>query len=147
METRVYNDLIVNGALVLAKDETGFPENPSVGTLFIKDQCLYAYIAIGGLTTWYPFANKTRSYIHTQGLATQTWYVNHNLGSTEVWVQVQDPDGNFISVSKHTVDADNFELNFTVPTVGVAVVVAPDSIDVPQVSASVINVGSNVTIN
>ena len=146
METRIYNDVALHGALVMSKNESGFPENPQVGTIIVKDYCLYAYIRIGGMETWYPFANKTNSYVHVQGEAALTWTVDHNLGTDDVWMQVKDESGNIVRVSKTTIDENSFTLNFTQATKGTVVVVAPDTIDVPGVKATSINVANDSVI-
>lgn len=146
METRIYNDLALHGSLVMSKDESGFPESPSIGTMIIKDQCLYAYIKIGGMETWYPFANKTNSYVHVQAVDSLTWIVNHNLGTSDVWIQVKDQNGNIVQVGKTTIDQNSFQLNFTQASRGTVVVVAPDTIDVPAVKATAINVANSVVI-
>lgn len=146
METRIYNDVALHGALVMSKNESGFPENPQVGTIIVKDFCLYAYIRIGGMETWYPFANKTNSYVHVQGEAALTWTVVHNLGTADVWIQVNDESGNIVQVGKTTIDENSFTLNFTQATKGTVVVVAPDTIDVPGVKATSINVANDSVI-
>lgn len=146
METRIYNDVALHGALVMSKNESGFPENPQVGTIIVKDYCLYAYIRIGGMETWYPFANKTNSYVHVQGEAALTWTVVHNLGTADVWIQVNDESGNIVQVGKTTIDENSFTLNFTQATKGTVVVVAPDTIDVPGVKATSINVANDSVI-
>ena len=146
METRIYNDVALHGALVMSKNESGFPENPQVGTIIVKDYCLYAYIRIGGMETWYPFANKTNSYVHVQGEAALTWTVDHNLGTDDVWMQVKDESGNIVRVGKTTIDENSFTLNFTQATKGTVVVVAPDTIDVPGVKATSINVANDSVI-
>lgn len=146
METRIYNDVALHGALVMSKNESGFPENPQVGTIIVKDFCLYAYIRIGGMETWYPFANKTNSYVHVQGEAALTWTVVHNLGTADVWIQVKDESGNIVQVGKTTIDENSFTLNFTQATKGTVVVVAPDTIDVPGVKATSINVANDSVI-
>ena len=146
METRVLNDLALHGALVMSKDESGFPANPTIGTIIIKDQAIYAYIKLGGLTTWYPFASKTNSYTHTQGGAASMWLVQHNLGTTNVWYQVQQSNGNIVSAGKTDIDINSFYLYFTEAITGTVVVVAPDSVNVPQVAATQINVGSGAVI-
>lgn len=146
METRIYNDVALHGALVMSKNESGFPENPQVGTIIVKDYCLYAYIRIGGMETWYPFANKTNSYVHVQGEAALTWTVAHNLGTADVWIQVKDESGNIVQVGKTTIDENSFTLNFTQATKGTVVVVAPDTIDVPGVKATSINVANDSVI-
>jgi hypothetical protein len=144
METRVLNNLALYGALVMSKDESGFPANPAIGTMIIKDQCIFAYIQMGGLETWYPFANKTNSYIHSQGADSSTWTVNHNLGTTNLWVQVKDNSGNIVSVGKQDIDSNSFRLTFTSAVQGTVMVVAPESVDVPQVKATSIDVGDGV---
>lgn len=146
METRIYNDVALHGALVMSKNESGFPENPQIGTIIVKDFCLYAYIRIGGMETWYPFANKTNSYVHVQGEAALTWTVDHNLGTADVWIQVKDEFGNIVQVGKTTIDENSFTLNFTQATKGTVVVVAPDTIDVPGVKATSINVANDSVI-
>ena len=146
METRIYNDVALHGALVMSKNESGFPENPQIGTIIVKDYCLYAYIRIGGMETWYPFANKTNSYVHVQGEAALTWTVDHNLGTDDVWMQVKDESGNIVRVGKTTIDENSFTLNFTQATKGTVVVVAPDTIDVPGVKATSINVANDSVI-
>ena len=146
METRVLNNLKIQGSVIMAENLAEFPANPAIGTMVIKDQALYAYIRVGSLETWYPFSHTTRSYIHTQGLGANTWTVEHNLGTTNVWMQVQDPTGNIINVGKTNVDTNSFTLHFTFPTTGTVLVVAPDDLIVPTVTASIITVG-NVVIN
>jgi hypothetical protein len=147
METRVLNDLSLVGALVFGTDNADFPANPAIGTFIVKDSNLYGYVKIGDLETWYPFSHKTNSYIHTQGANSLTWTVNHNLGTSNVWIQVLDTNGNIVSVSKQTINNNSFRLNFTESVRGTVVVVAPDSIDVPAVKATSISVGTGVTID
>ena len=100
MDIRVLDDLTLAGSLVMSGNNTEFPANPAIGTFLIKDQALYGYIKLGGLTTWYPFGAKTQSYVQTQGVASKTWTVQHNLGTSNIWFQVQDPTGNIIEVGK-----------------------------------------------
>ncbi|NBS94083.1 MAG: hypothetical protein EBT27_10235, partial [Betaproteobacteria bacterium] len=128
MESRIYNDLALYGALVMEVNETGFPANPKVGTFLMKDSNLYGYVQIGGLETWYPFSHKTLSYIHSQGLDSTTWVVEHNLGTTNVWIQVKDQNGNIVSVGKEDINNNSFRLTFTEAVRGTVMVVAPDSV-------------------
>jgi len=147
MESRIYNDLALYGALVMEVNESGFPANPKIGTIMIKDKCLFAYIKVGDLETWYPFASKTNSYIHSQGLDSSTWVVTHNLNSTNLWIQVKDQTGNILSVGKEDIDVNSFRLTFTSAVRGTVMVVAPDTVDVPLLKASLIQVGQAVEIN
>lgn len=146
METRFYNDLSLQGSLIMAKNETEFPLNPAIGTMIIKDQCLYAYIVIGGMETWYPFSTRTNSFIYTQGVPSSSWTIVHNLGSTDVWYQVRDSNDALVIVGSTIIDANTIRLDFTQAIAGTAVVVAPDSINVPQIKATEIHVASDAVI-
>jgi len=153
METRVLNDLSLVGAMVFETDNADWPSNPAIGTMILKNQVLYAYIAVGGMETWYPFSTPTNSYVHTQGLASTTWVVNHGLGTTNVWFQVKDANGNVVIAGKEDINDNSFRLSFTSAITGTVMVVAPDTIDVPAVRATMIDVGSvqirsdNISIN
>lgn len=144
---RVLNNMELHGALVLPNDSSDFPENPALGTFVIKDRCLYGFLRIGGMETWYPFASKTQSFIHTQGVASLVWYVTHNLGTANLWIQVKDELGNIVAVGKEDVSINQFKLTFTTAIRGTCVVVAPDSVDVPVIRASLLEVGSAVQID
>jgi len=137
----ILSDLVVKGAIVLDENYEDFPENASLGTLLIKGQNLYGYLAIGGLETWYPFDKQTKFYIHTQGLAASQWVVEHNFGTDDVWYSVKDANGQIISVGRTPIDENSFRLNFTSATVGTVIVVAPSDIDVNIVRTSILKVG------
>jgi hypothetical protein len=153
METRVLNDLSLVGALVFETDNADFPANPAIGTMVLKNQVLYAYITVGDLETWYPFSTPTNSYVHSQGLASSTWVVTHNLGTSNVFFQIKDADGKLVIANKEDINSNSFRLHFTTPITGTVMVVAPDTIDVPAVRATMIDVGdvhignNDITIN
>jgi len=153
METRVLNDLSLVGALVFGTDNADFPANPAIGTMVLKDQVLYAYITVGDLETWYPFSTPTNSYVHSQGLASSTWVVTHNLGTSNVFFQIKDAEGKLVIANKEDINSNSFRLHFTTPITGTVMVVAPDTIDVPAVRATMIDVGdvhignNDITIN
>jgi hypothetical protein len=124
------------------------PENPEIGTLAIKDGMLYGYFTIQGVEVWYPFSSQNSSYVHTQGVASQEWIIQHNLNSENIWYQVRDSQGNITMVGAETITSRNeIHLKFSIPITGVAVLVAARSIDVPAMSTSLIEVGSNVVID
>lgn len=142
-QIKVFGDMSLNGALVMSNSSTEFPVNPVLGTFLIKDFCLYGYIRIGGMETWYPFASKTNSFIHTQGIAALSWIVNHGLNTSNVWIQVKDELGNIVSVGKQSLDDNSFRLSFTTAVRGTVIVVAPDSIDVPIIKGSLLNIAND----
>jgi len=142
------SNLSLYGALIMEVDNSGWPANPKLGTFIMKDSNLYGYLKIGGLETWYPFSHHTVSYVHTQGLPSTTWIVNHGLGTKDLWIQVKDTTGNIIGVGKEDIDSNSFRLTFTSAVTGTVMVVAPDSIDVPEVKAQLLDIGNgSVSVN
>lgn len=139
-------DLELHGQMVFANSQSELPATASLGTMAFKDGVIYAYMKLGGMETWYPFANKTNSYIHVQGLAMTTWTVQHNLGTENVWYVVKNDAGQILSVGRTHIDENTFQLNFTSAVKGSVVVVAPDTIDVPAVKATSINVGNGAVL-
>lgn len=147
MAIQILQDVAIHGGIQFLDAKENFPENPSIGTMVLKGTAIYAYIAIGGMETWYPFANRTNSYVHVQGLPNTTWTINHQLHTTDVWVQVKDSNGRIVNATVTATNEDTVTINFTTAITGTAVIVAPDSINVPEVKTSLISVGPNVTIN
>ena len=147
MAIQILQDVAIHGGIQFLDAKESFPENPSIGTMVLKGTAIYAYITIGGMETWYPFANRTNSYVHVQGLPNTTWTINHQLHTTDVWVQIKDSNGKVVMATVTAVDSDTVKIDFTAAMTGTAVIVAPDSINVPEVNASLISVGPNVEIN
>ena len=79
MTMQILSNIELKGGLTFTLD-ADFPADPALGMLWMKDGCVYLYGKIGNLETWYPFASKTNSYVHVQGLPALTWTVQHNLG-------------------------------------------------------------------
>ena len=146
METRIHNNLALYGSVVLSVNEDSFPADPAIGTLILKGNVLYAYISVGGYTTWYPFASKTSSYIHSQGVASNTWVITHNLNTTNTWTQVKDENGHVVVAPTTNTSANVVTVNFTYPIAGTAIVVAPATLDVPEMKASVVTAGNGTVI-
>lgn len=142
----VLADVGVKGSIRFLENNEDFPSDASIGDFTLKDACLFAYIKIGGLETWYPFASKTNSYIHTQAEPSLQWNVFHGLGTTDVWIQVKDTNGLVINAPYEIIDADHIRISFTAARAGHAVVVAPDTINVPEVQASLIKIGADNVI-
>ncbi len=147
MAIQILQDVAIHGGIQFLDAKESFPENPSIGTMVLKGTAIYAYITIGGMETWYPFANRTNSYVHVQGLPNTTWTINHQLHTTDVWVQIKDSNDKVVMAPVTAVDSDTVKIDFTAAMTGTAVIVAPDSINVPEIKASLITVGPNVTIN
>jgi hypothetical protein len=147
MAIQFLNDLSLHGSVILTQDNEDFPENPAIGTIVLKDQVIYAYITIGGLSTWYPFSSKTNSYIHTQGVESTSWLINHGLGTTDTWYQVQDIYGRIMMPAGITpVDENSFYIDFSAAVVGTAIIVGPDTVSAPSVETSLIDVNNGTVV-
>lgn len=142
---QVNADLDVAGTVSVGQFSE-FPANPRLGTGAIINKILYFYMELGGMTTWYPFSHFTSSYVHVQGVANATWTVTHNLGTENVWIQVKDESGNILMVSKHDLSPNQFQLLFTAPATGTVLVVAPEAVNVPEVHASSMTIGTNAVV-
>jgi len=147
MAIQFLQDLKLHGGLQFTQINDVFPTDPVLGTIVLKGTALYAYIALGGMETWYPFANRTSSYVHVQALPNTIWTIEHNLNSSDVWIQVKNQNGDIVYATTTVIDENTAQITFTSALAGTAVVVAPDSIDVPEVKATLIRVGDNVEIN
>src|SRR5574343_489438 len=130
MSIQILQDLKLNGSLQFTDANVDFPLNPEIGTMVLKGTALFAYIKLGGMETWYPFANRTSSYVHTQGLPSTTWTITHNLQTTDVWTQIKDANGHIVTANVSVIDENTVQISFTSAVEGTAVVVAPDSINV-----------------
>ena len=147
-EISILSNVRIVGALQFDKDFSEFPSNPKVGTLVIKNKCLYGYIKIGELETWYPFAARTNHYIHAQGAASVTWTVNHGLNSEDIWYQVKDASGMIVSPSGfQVIDGNTLQFTFTEAITGTVLVVSTSSMDVPSLRTSLLEIGSDVRID
>lgn len=46
-QIKLLADVKLAGSLQFTLNAAGFPDNPEVGTIFFKDECIYAYIKLG----------------------------------------------------------------------------------------------------
>jgi hypothetical protein len=71
---------------------TNFPDAPVVGQLAFVNSIVYICVGAGALPVWVPLTREITSYTHSQGSASATWNITHNLNTTEVNVQVYGTD-------------------------------------------------------
>ena len=144
---RIFDNLEVAGSIVISDSSVDFPSDASIGTLVVKNECLYAYLNIGNLKTWYPLGVKTQSYVHMQAVPSLVWTINHELKTRDIWYQVKNSDGNIIHPA-HTdvVDENTLRITFSYAISGTAVVVGSSMLDVPTIKTTGIKVGDNVDI-
>ena len=81
---RVLSDVELSGALSFNTNHSDFPSNPQPRTIAVKEGIPYIYTELvnnSGFFTWQPMGigTKQTSYLHTQGIASTAWTINHNL--------------------------------------------------------------------
>ena len=91
---------------------TEFPTTPVKGEFAFVSGILYMYTSIRNIETWYPLTNLRKSYVHIQEIVSQTWTINHNLGSTTFIFMVYDSAGNLVLANLNDVLENSFVLNF-----------------------------------
>lgn len=123
-EIRVHGNASLLGALTFARPVEQLSDSAPLGTLVLHNNMLYGYVQIGQLGTWYPLVREMPYYVHSQGVASDVWLVEHNLGTDDVWFQVKDQAGQIQIVTNEPVDVNSFRVHFVEPAVGTVVVVA-----------------------
>ena len=119
MQVSVLSKLRVTGAFVLDSNSSTFPENPAIGTMFVKDDALYTYMTLLGVTNWYPLVRLPERYVHSQTSPATTWTINHNLNKLDIWHQLQDSNGQLMFAGDFIeIDSNSFQLVFSEPTQG-----------------------------
>lgn len=138
MGSHVYNDLSVHGSVVWAKEIAEFPAQGRNGEIVVKDGRHYAYTKISeGYYSWMPIGVKQSAYVHSQGIASTTWTIPHNLGTEHYGIFVYDTDHNLVMANHEPVDANTVAVTLYAATAGTAVVFA-----VTDFSATAFNAGS-----
>lgn len=147
-KVRILANLAVHGTQELAVNLQSLPLDGQPGQWARVNNMIYAYVDLAGVATWYPITQKTRVYVLDQDTASDDWYVPHNMNTADYWYQIQDEDGNIMSVAISEVDTVSFHVKLAVPMKGKVLVVAADAIDVPQVTANIASIANGkVVIN
>jgi hypothetical protein len=122
---QILHNLRMKSSTIVLSAEESFPSSPSIGQFCFTDGILYIYATLKDLTTWYPLTNKSLYYVHSQGVASTSWSIEHNLNSKNLIIMVYDYDDVMQLVSDITfTDNDNIILEFTEATRGRAVIFA-----------------------
>ena len=136
-----------NGILVMNQNPIVFPTNPKIGSMIINNLDLFAYITVADITNWYPLVQRNlnpSNYSGTQTLISTTWIVQHNLGTTNYYYQVQDANGNTLTpLQLIPVDNNSFKLIFNTPCAGNVLVISTANLFIDQLA---IGDGTNVQI-
>lgn len=122
---RILTNLLMKSSTIILNDNQDFPSSPSIGEFCFTGGILYIYATINGITSWFPITNKINYYVHSQGIASLQWSVEHNLGSDDLIFMVYDHMDEMQLVSTvEFVDNDNITLDFAVATRGKAIIFA-----------------------
>lgn len=103
-----------------------FPENPKVVTFVVKSGTLYGYIQVGELSAWCPFARIPTNFIFRQPYPAIEWTINHNLDTTDTWIQAKDQSGNPLVFGKSNIDSNSVKLRFLNPVAGAVLIMTQD---------------------
>lgn len=118
----VYSDLQMKSAALRLHSYTGFPPNPKDGELSVVDGALFCYTMVDGKMQWLPLTNKREIAVHRQSTPSQSWIVEHNLGTTDFVYAVYD-DNNMLQIATATViTLDKIQIELTMEMTGKAVV-------------------------
>lgn len=134
-KTKVRSNLEMRGSFTF-KQVAELNPNPSLGETAFKDGILFIYADIGGLMTWYPTNRPQSSYVHSQGVASDKWSVNHNLKTVDVIVAAYDQHGHIVLASVKIKNENSVEISFTEPVEGHAVVFGREQISSPALMAA-----------
>lgn len=134
-KTKVRTNLKMRGSLTL-NQVTELNTNPELGETAFKDGILFIYASIGGIETWYPTNRPQSSYVHSQGVASESWTVNHNLATADVIVAAYDQHGHIVMADVKIKNENSVEISFTEPVEGHAVVFGREQISSPALMAA-----------
>lgn len=149
-----YANITLMGGFEFGKNSAEFPANPKPGATCFKDGVLYIFASLGGFDTWYPLNRPQASYVHSQGVESLVWTINHGLETTDVVVAVYDEAGKVVGPSVESLyaaenpDGQKYQVvvRFTEATAGVAVVFGASKFSTPAIQAVSIDAQS-VSVN
>jgi hypothetical protein len=131
-------DMEIRGALNFGLEYTDFPPNPKINQFALINGVLYVYSTVQGVQTWFPLNNKKSIYVHTQGLASDTWTINHGFASNNVIFAAYDGNGDtlFANMTFPDTNGNSCLLHLSEPTTGRVVLFAESEMYTPSMSAT-----------
>ena len=123
-QIRVLGDVSLRGDLSFGSNYESFPSNPSPRTLAIKDGIPYLYtelINASGFFTWQPIGIKQASYLHSQGVASTSWTVEHNFNTNNFAYFVYNSNHVLVLAGMTIVDANTCTINLSSAMTGTVV--------------------------
>lgn len=131
-ETKVRTNLRMRGSLTFEQVEE-FDPKPKLGQTAFKDGILYIYAEVGGIKTWYPTNRPQSSYVHSQGLPSLEWIIEHNLNTVDVLVGVYDSSSHAVMADIKILDDKRVKISLTEPVEGHAVVFGRETMPAPYI--------------
>jgi hypothetical protein len=142
-EQLLHADIRFAGSIGFNKSYTEFPANARPNTIIVKTGVPYIYTDLGaGFHSWFPMAVKQSSYIHSQGVAANTWTINHNLDSTNYGLFIYDENHTLVSATHEPLTANTVSVNFSSATMGSAVLFAVESFASSSITSTELVIGT-----
>lgn len=122
-DINVFSDLNMKSAAFRLHSYAGFPTNPKPGELSVVDGALFCYTQLEGSLQWLPLTNKREFHTHKQETPSQTWIVEHNLGTTDFIYAVYDLNNMLQFATAIPLTLDSIQVELTQPMTGKCVVI------------------------
>jgi len=135
---RVLGGLDLVSTLSYETNYTDFPQDPKPRTLIVKEGMAYLYTELvtnSGYFTWTPIGLKQTAYLHTQGVASTTWNVTHDFGTSNFIYFVYDNDHTLVLSNITIVDNNTAQINLSEAITGTAVFFSIQHVSAPNVTA------------
>ena len=118
----VFADLHMKSAAFRLHQYTGFPVNPKDGELAVVDGAIFCYTLLEGQMQWLPLTNKREFHTHNQTEASQTWTIQHQLGTVDFIYAVYDENNMLQMATAIIITLDQIQINLSTPMKGKCVV-------------------------
>ena len=123
-QIRVLGDVSLRGDLSFGSNYESFPSNPAPRTLAIKDGIPYLYTELvngSQFFTWQPIGIKQASYLHSQGVASTTWTVEHNFNTNNFAYFVYNSNHTLVLAGMTIVNSNTCTINLAEAMTGTVV--------------------------
>lgn len=118
---------------VTLQEYTQFPKTPKVGSFGIINKRVMVCLDADGNPLWLPLSQEINTHIHDQEEASDTWVIEHNLGSAITFVQIFDENNRVLYADEIDNSVkDTCVISFATPIVGKAVLMLGSFIGTPK---------------
>lgn len=102
----ILTDLVFKKSKLIMHNNESLSSRPQVGEVAFLNGIYHIYSVIDDNPMWFPLASKKSYFSHNQDNASGIWTINHNLGTSNIIVNIFDNTGKLINVTP-TVVSDN----------------------------------------